>query len=732
MPAQSRRRGLARGRELLQERQRLGLVDREQRLHPARDARQHRPAISLAGRPALRDQPLHRRAREQGQIAGRHQPPRPLAPQGGEKARERATHARGIREPRQRRRRPARRPAAEQDHGTAARELERREDAVEQALAAHLERLLRAPHPAAGAADEHRRPQRRERRRRRVLRAGPGRLLPHRCSVAARGAALESPHRNHPGRHPRTTQRSERRPRRSRAMTQPPFIGRYRIDSEVGRGGMGIVYRAVDPELDRAVAIKLILLPADASEHVRQELDVRFRREAKAAARIRHPGVVAIHDVGSTSSGLFLVMELVEGESLARRLERGAFPSRAQALELAARAAEALAAAHRAGVVPRDVKPANILLSSDGRVLLTDFGVARSLDEVSELTRTGMVVGSPAYMAPEQLQGAPVDGRADLFSLGVVLYELLLRKRPFPAQSITTLLYQILHEDPLADPALMRELDPAAASVLRRLLAKQPAQRFSDAAAVAAELRRLPREAPRTAAAYETEAPTLHTPAVAPLAAAALTPPHAPPAWSHAPAAAPPPPPSSPRLAASTDPGTGGGYPAPARGGVPAVVWVALGALLLAVVAVGGVVAWWQLAPSRPSLERGGPAVGWDPAAAGALPEPSYAVTGTPAPLPTPAAGAPAGPPPATPPPPMLAAAPLATAPPRPGPVEPAREPEPPPAPQQEPEPAPEPARPAREPEPAAAVAGHYTVRHGIELDIAPYEAEIFVKIGRA
>ena len=516
-------------------------------------------------------------------------------------------------------------------------------------------------------------------------------------------------------------------------MTQPSFIGRYRIEGEVGRGGMGIVYRAVDPELDRAVAIKLILLPPDASEHVRQELDVRFRREAKAAARIRHPGVVAIHDVGSTASGLFLVMELVEGESLARRLERGAFPSRAQALELAARAAEALAAAHRAGVVHRDVKPANILLSSDGRVLLTDFGVARSLDEVSELTRTGMVVGSPAYMAPEQLQGAPVDGRADLFSLGVVLYELLLRKRPFPAQSITTLLYQILHEDPLADPALMRELDPAAADVLRRLLAKQPTQRFSDAAAVAAELRRLPREAPSTAAAYATEAPTLHTPVTAPLAAAAVQrPPSAPPpaAWSHAPAVVPPPPPTtSPRLAASTDPGTGGAYPGPTRGGLPGIVWLGLGALLLAVVAVGGVVAWWQLAPSRPSLERGGPAVGWDPAAAGALPEPSYAVTGTPAPLPSPTAGTAAGPPMATPPPPVLAAAPVATAPPRPQPTEPAREPEPPPPPQQEPEPAPapEPPRPAREPEPAIAAEHHYTVRHGIELDIAPYEAEIFV-----
>ncbi|HXT20949.1 MAG TPA: protein kinase, partial [Thermoanaerobaculia bacterium] len=135
-------------------------------------------------------------------------------------------------------------------------------------------------------------------------------------------------------------------------------FGRYRVVDEVGRGGMGVVYRAHDPELDRQVAVKHIQLPADASRDVRDELEKRFRREAKAAARIRHHGVVAIHDVGTTDTGLYLVMELVDGESLGRRLERGAFPERAAAIELAARAADALAAAHRAGVVHRDVKPA--------------------------------------------------------------------------------------------------------------------------------------------------------------------------------------------------------------------------------------------------------------------------------------------------------------------------------------------------------------------------------------
>jgi serine/threonine-protein kinase len=400
-------------------------------------------------------------------------------------------------------------------------------------------------------------------------------------------------------------------------------IGRYRIEAELGRGGMGVVYRAIDPELDRPVALKVIRLPPDASAELREELEKRFRREAKAAARIRHPGVVAIHDVGVTGTDLFLVMELVEGESLAARLERGAFMPRAAALDLAARAAEALGAAHRAGVVHRDVKPANILLAADGRVLLTDFGVARSLDEVSELTRTGMVVGSPAYMAPEQLQGMPVDGRADLFSLGVVLYELLLRKRPFPAQSITTLLYQILHEDPLADPSLAHELDATTAGVLRRLLAKPAGERFPDASTAAAAIRAVPMVAhgdeETLPGAVGVGAPAAPVPRVTQPLATHPTPPAA---FVPSPGELPPP----PRAPVASPPRS-----------IPTWVWLGGGLALAAagLAVLVALLAWRQATtPSRPTVATPAPVAMWDPAAV-PPPEPSYAVTGTPEPVAT-------------------------------------------------------------------------------------------------
>ena len=471
-------------------------------------------------------------------------------------------------------------------------------------------------------------------------------------------------------------------------------FGRYRVDGELGRGGMGVVYRAHDPELDREVAIKHIQLPVDASRDVRDELEKRFRREAKAAARIRHPGVVAIHDVGTTDSGLYLVMELVDGESLARRLERGAFPDRAAAIEVAARAAEALAAAHRAGVVHRDVKPANILISNDGRVMLTDFGVARSLDEVSELTRTGMVVGSPAYMAPEQLRGGAVDGRADLFSLGVVLYEMVLRKRPFPSQSITTLLYQILHEDPMADPAISKEIDRPISDLLRRLLAKQPEDRYPDAQSLAAALRQLPLESVRADEA-ETR-PGMAVPPLPPLppTVAALVPPLHPP---HPPA------PPTPYAA----PG------APRR----TALWLLLGTVGAALVVVAGVLATWNRNPVRPIVQPPRPA-GWNPSE-GPLPESSLLLL---PPTPTPSQ-APLSmiPPLPVAPTPSPGAAPSISERPAPNGGEPPAATSAPPS-QPAPTPPPLPSAPAAQP-PREEATVHVRCRRGVEFDLDPSDA---------
>jgi serine/threonine-protein kinase len=267
---------------------------------------------------------------------------------------------------------------------------------------------------------------------------------------------------------------------------------------------MGVVYRAEDPTLGRAVAVKVILTPA--GQPLDPELEKRFLREARLAARISHPGVVTVHDAGSDKGMLYLVMELVEGDSLKQRLDAGFWPSRAQALGLVAQVADALAAAHALGVVHRDVKPANVMLTGAGRVKVSDFGIAKAVGDATEMTRTGTTLGSPAYMAPEQVKGEPLDGRADLFSLGVVLYELLLRRRPFASDTITTLVYQILNHDPLGDPETLRSLGGPTAEFLGRCLAKDPAERMADAPSFARGALEL---APQQPAEVEDVVPTV-------------------------------------------------------------------------------------------------------------------------------------------------------------------------------------------------------------------------------
>ena len=271
-------------------------------------------------------------------------------------------------------------------------------------------------------------------------------------------------------------------------------VGPYVIDSEIGRGGMGEVYRARDTRLGRDVALKL--LPADvAGDADRRQ---RFEREARAVARLNHPGILTLYDVGEYGTALFLVTELLAGETLRARLDRGV-PAWREAVDWAAQLADALARAHEHDVIHRDVKPENLWLTPDGRLKILDFGIARvATPRVDEETATGQapvtsagqVVGTSGYMSPEQVRGQPVDARTDLFSAGVVLYEMLTGMAPFARASVIDALSAILRDDP-PPPALPPGCPTAAGALVLRCLARHPDARFADARALASALRAL-------------------------------------------------------------------------------------------------------------------------------------------------------------------------------------------------------------------------------------------------
>ncbi len=253
-------------------------------------------------------------------------------------------------------------------------------------------------------------------------------------------------------------------------------IGRYEILRTLGRGAMGVVYLARDPLIDREVALKT--LRVDLDEEVAAEFRERFLREARAAGRLNHPGIVTIHDVGEDAgSGLvYIAMEFVRGRDLKQILLSGHRFRPAEAARIVADVAQALDYAHSMGVVHRDVKPANILLTEGGRIRIMDFGVARL--ESSNLTTEGQFIGTPNYMSPEQVTGHPVDGRSDLFSLGVVLYELLVGQRPFPGDSIHEVTLKLVQQPTPIPSAVAPSLPPAFNPIVLKCLEKEPAQRF--------------------------------------------------------------------------------------------------------------------------------------------------------------------------------------------------------------------------------------------------------------
>jgi serine/threonine-protein kinase len=268
------------------------------------------------------------------------------------------------------------------------------------------------------------------------------------------------------------------------AEKKPKKIGRYKIVDELGRGAMGIVYRAQDPALDRTVALKTIILSDEAEG--RADYAKRFFLEAKAAGKLTHPNIVTTFDFGEEDGLAYMAMELLEGTELRERLKDGALPA-AEAVDIAAQIALGLAFAHERGVVHRDIKPANIMLLERGAAKIMDFGIAR-MRAADHKTSTGMVLGTPKYMSPEQIVGMPVDQRSDIFSLGIVLYEMLTGVRLFSGDDVAQIAHnvtQVEAEPPThLDPDLPAMLD----FVVARALKKDPAVRYQDARELAADL----------------------------------------------------------------------------------------------------------------------------------------------------------------------------------------------------------------------------------------------------
>ena len=261
-------------------------------------------------------------------------------------------------------------------------------------------------------------------------------------------------------------------------------LGRYRLEAVLGRGAMGEVYSAVDPAIGRTVAIKTVRINPALVEVSPDDLFERFRREARSAGRLKHHNIVAVYDYGEEAGLYWLVMELVEGITLSQRIAAtGALPPE-EACAIALQACAALGTAHARGVVHRDIKPANLMIEAEtGLVKVLDFGVARL--DASELTRTGVVFGTPAYMSPEQILGRHVDHRSDLFSLGAVFYETLTGRRAFPGENLATVTYHIVNDEPAGFAEIPARFGPGYASVVSRALDKDPARRYQSAGELA-------------------------------------------------------------------------------------------------------------------------------------------------------------------------------------------------------------------------------------------------------
>ncbi|MEN0014539.1 MAG: protein kinase, partial [Solirubrobacteraceae bacterium] len=260
------------------------------------------------------------------------------------------------------------------------------------------------------------------------------------------------------------------------------IAGRYQVESQLGYGGMAVVYRAEDIQLGRKVAVKV--LHAQYAED--NDFVERFRREAKAAAQLQHPGIVAVYDTGSWNGTWYIAMELLEGPTLKERIQKEGRIAPAEAVDLTEQILRAVRAAHRDGIIHRDLKPHNVILDELGHPKVTDFGIARR--GASDMTATGSILGTAHYIAPEQAQGEVITPRTDLYAVGVVLYEMLTGRTPFEGDSAVSIALAHVNNEPRSPRSIVPEIAPALDAVVMRALAKRPSDRFADADAFLAAL----------------------------------------------------------------------------------------------------------------------------------------------------------------------------------------------------------------------------------------------------
>jgi len=270
-------------------------------------------------------------------------------------------------------------------------------------------------------------------------------------------------------------------------MTEPWLLGRYEIVAELGKGAMGVVYRANDPMLNRMVAIKTINTE-EAGHEGMAEYEARFYTEAKAAGGLNHPNIIIIYDIGKSGHLVYMAMEYIEGRELRELLAQGQPLPVVQAVDVAAQVAEGLAYAHQHQVVHRDIKPANIMITPQGRAKIADFGIARMRSSETR-TQTGVILGSPKYISPEQVVGKRADHRSDIFSLGIILYECLTGATPFNGEGLSALMYQITNHDPAPPSSANPQVPVMLDYIIAKVLAKAPEARYQSAADFANDLR---------------------------------------------------------------------------------------------------------------------------------------------------------------------------------------------------------------------------------------------------